>query len=403
MIGREVAAVRSAREAGGERIDLRLEGGLVVDIAPASGRPLAPGELDAGDMLVLPPGVEPHAHLDKALVVDRVGPVHGGLAEGIAAWQRLAPELDEDDFVRRGATLARRYLANGVTAVRTHAEIFPTADPLRSIRALVRVRELVGDAMTIQIVVLPKNGISDELVIAALDAGADLVGGSPHTSPDPSAELQRLIALARRARVGMDIHADERLDPSSLTAVDLAEAVAAVPLEGTVTASHCVSLGLLPEAELTRAASALRQARIGVVACPATNLWLQGRRDPIATPRGITAVRGLMDRGVVVAGGGDNVRDTINPLGDADHLTTAALLVLASHVTIDEAYRAVSAVARSVLGLPPAGPVVGSHADLLLIDSPSLAAAVAGGSPSRRVIRQGRLVAARDVSEHVVR
>ncbi|MFT4306378.1 MAG: cytosine deaminase, partial [Microbacterium sp.] len=240
-----ISVVRGARGADGALVDLRLADGLVVDVATASARPLSVGELDADGMLVLAPGAEPHAHLDKALVVDDTGPVYGGLLQGIAAWQRHAPTLDEDDFVRRGLALARRYLANGVTAVRTHAEIFPSADPLRSVRALVRVRQLVGDALDLQIAVLPKNDIPDEVVHAALDAGADLVGGSPHTAADPAAEVDRLIAIARERGVGMDIHADERLDPGSLTAVRLARAVADEPLAGTVTASHCVSLGLL--------------------------------------------------------------------------------------------------------------------------------------------------------------
>lgn len=401
MIGEAVTAVRGARGVDGGALDLRIERGTVVEAAPASARPVAAGELDAAGMLVLPPGVEPHAHLDKALVVDDVGPVYGGLLEGIAAWQRHAPTLDEDDFVRRGLALARRYLANGVTAVRTHAEIFPTADPLRSVRALARVRELLGDVLDLQIAVLPKNDIADETVHAALDAGADLVGGSPHTAADPAAELDRLVGIARARGVGIDIHADERLDPASLTAVRLARAIAAAPLAGTATASHCVSLGLLAAAELAEAASALHAAGVAVVACPATNLYLQGRDRPVATPRGITAVRGLLERGVEVAGGGDNVRDTINPLGDADHLTTAALLVMTAHLTIEEAYAAVTDAGRRVMGLPPAGPVAGAVADLVLVDAPSLAAAVAGGARSRTVVRGGRVVSVRRVDERL--
>ena len=45
-------------------------------------------------------------------------------------------------------------------------------------------------------------------------------------------------------------------------------------------------------------------------------------------PRGLTAVRALLDAGVVVAAGADNLQDPFNPLGRACPFETAALMVL---------------------------------------------------------------------------
>lgn len=402
MTPRTPSRIRNALTADGAVVDLTIADGIVVGVGPATGERIRDDELDAVGMLVLSAGAEPHAHLDKALVVEDTGPVYAGLPEGIRAWQRHATSLDEEDFVRRALVLGREYLANGVTAVRTHAEIFPSADPLRSVRGLVRARQALAGVLELQIVVLPKNDIPDGLILAAIEVGADLIGGAPHSAADPDAELDRLLRLARIARVGVDIHADERLDPTSLTALALARSVAAEPLAGSATASHCVSLGLLQQQELAAIAGELRDAAVSVIACPATNLYLQGRDWPVATPRGVAPVRALREAGVVVAGGGDNVRDTINPLGDGDHLATAALLVAVSHLTVEEAYEAVSDCARQVLGLPPAGPVVGAVADLLIIDAPSLVAATAGGTRSRVVLQRGHVVAERSVRDVTV-
>lgn len=45
--------------------------------------------------------------------------------------------------------------------------------------------------MDIEIVALSKVYATEELVHQALDAGADLVGGSPHSAPDPLGDLAR--------------------------------------------------------------------------------------------------------------------------------------------------------------------------------------------------------------------
>lgn len=259
---------------------------------------------------------------------------------------------------------------------------------------MIHVREALKEIMDIQVVVMPKNNISARIIRQAIEEGADLVGRSPHNTDDPAAELARLLSIARDTGVGIDIHADERLDPTSLTVWALAKHVLEHPLAGTVTAGHCVSLGLLERPRLDEIARDIAAAGIGVVAAPITNLYLQGRMHPVATPRGITAVRALLENGVLVAGAGDNVRDTLNPVGAADAFATASLLVAAAHLTIEEAYTAVSDSARAVMGLPAAGVFVGAAAEFVAVDSPTLSAAVAGTAHNRIVIHRGRSSAA---------
>lgn len=397
-------ALRNATLPGGALVDVRLHDGRVGDVTPAAG-PAGPGELDLEGALLVTAGAEPHTHLDKALVFDRLRPTYGGLLSGIRQWQEHARDLAESDFVDRGMALSKMFVANGVTAVRTHAEIFPSGDPLRCVRALAQVRRNLEGVMDLQVVVLPKGDIADDMIEAALDAGADLVGGSPHTATDPAAETDRLLDIARRRGVGIDIHADERLDARSLTMWRMAKALRQHPLApgATAMAGHCVSLGLLEEADLAAVADDLRAAGVSVAAAPVTNLYLQAQeRLTGPVPRAIAPVRALRAAGVRVVGAGDNVRDPLNPLGAADHLVTAGLLVAASHLTIEEAHLAVTDEARAAMGLPGAGVVPGHLADLLAIRAPSLAAAVAGGAYDRTVLRRGRVVARRTVHEYSV-
>jgi cytosine deaminase len=162
-----------------------------------------------------------------------------------------------------------------------------------------------------------------------------------------------------------------------------------------------VRLGTLPLDELAVVVAAIAAADIGVISLPITNLYLQGWDTPVATPRGLTALRALLDAGVRVAGGADNVRDPFNPLGRCDPLETAALLVSAGHLTLEEALAAVTHGARSVLHLPPAGPVAGAAADLLAVRAETVGEAIAFASPDRYVLHAGRLVAASSLNSSV--
>jgi cytosine deaminase len=96
-----------------------------------------------------------------------------------------------------------------------------------------------------------------------------------------------------------------------------------------------------------------------------------------------------MDAGVTVAGGADNLRDPFNTMGRGDPLETAALLVMAAHLSPAEAYAAVSDGARAAMGLPPVRLEPGHPADLLAVRGETLTDAVADGSADRRVFSRG--------------
>jgi cytosine deaminase len=113
----------------------------------------------------------------------------------------------------------------------------------------------------------------------------------------------------------------------------------------------------------------------------------------VATPRGLTAVAALERAGVTVAGGADNVRDPFNPVGRADPLETASLLVMAAHRQPARAWEMVSTGARSAMGLEPVRIEPGAPAELMAIPAASVGEAVAAAPGDRLVVHRGRVVA----------
>lgn len=392
-----IAALRGVRLASGDLVDIALDGDEVLAVVPeGSPLPETDGEtLDLTGYFVTAAGAEPHAHLDKSQSWDAIQPPFGDLERAIDSWHAYAVTLDEDDTLRRARSTALRMLASGITAVRTHVDLLRGDDALTGVRALVRLRAELAGLMDIELVALGGPTVPDEVFEAALDAGVDLVGGAPHLADDPIADLERLIALARRRDVGLDLHTDESLEGFDTLAT---YAAAVTGWHRPRTAGHCVRLSMMAETQLDALADGIRTADIGIVALPITNLYLQGWGVDRAIPRGIAPIGRLKAAGVRVAAGADNVRDPFNPVGRCDHLETASLLVSAGHLAPDDAMDAVTVGARDVMGLPLAGPVAGARADLVAIKADSLGEAVAFASADRVVIHRGRLVSRTTVS-----
>ncbi|MGF7236032.1 MAG: amidohydrolase family protein, partial [Frankia sp.] len=195
------------------------------------------------------------------------------------------------------------------------------------------------------------------------------------------------------AGTGLDLHIDETLDPRKLSLETLADLVSRTGFPYGATASHCVSLGMQPAHVQRRVSERVAAAGVAVVALPQTNLFLQGRDHPVATPRGLTAVAPLRAAGVTVAAGGDNLRDPFHPVGRGDALEVAALMVTCGHLDPASALDSVTAAPRVALGLPPVSVTPGSPADFVALPASDPLDALGAAGAARTVWRAGRIVA----------
>src|SRR4051794_6964723 len=113
--------LRGATLADGSRADVTLRGSTIESVSP-------PGTTDGGagiDLtghVLLTAAVEPHTHLDKAFLserlVNRTGDLHGAIEAMVAA----RPGLTIEDTAERAARAARLFARQGYRAVRTHVD-----------------------------------------------------------------------------------------------------------------------------------------------------------------------------------------------------------------------------------------------------------------------------------------
>ena len=353
--------------------------------------------VDAKGALLTSSLAEPHAHLDKAFLSERISNPTGDLMGAINAMESGRDQITVDDTIARAERAVRLMVSNGVTAIRTHADVTEW-NSLDSIDALLEVRNRTREIVELQIVALlgwPLSGDLGQANLAlgkkAIRLGADILGGCPHLDVDPVGANIALLQLASELGCGLDLHTDEHTDAHRVSLEDLAERVIAIKFAHSVTASHCVSLGMQTEDVQQRISEKVALASIGVVALPHTNLFLQGRDKSTAPPRGLTAISKLRMAGVRVAAGADNLQDPFNPLGSGDPLETAALMVLAAHQLPDDAFDAISNTAKSVIGTAQSHLKIGDRADLMLTQADSLREAIANRSARSMVMYRGRL------------
>lgn len=386
-----------AHLASGEVVDVLLDGDRVAGVGPAGSvvGGAGPDVVDLSGYLLAGAFAEPHVHLDKAFTIEQVDNPDGTLTGAMTGYGTLLATATDEDVRARARRALLHLVANGVTAVRSHVGCGRLLGT-RAIESVVAVREELADVVDLQVVAHiggPGPGETwsehSDRLRAALDAGADAVGGNPAVEVDPVAALEACVAVAVERGCPVDMHTDETTDVDVLTLRELARLAAEAPVP--VTASHCVSLGQQPAPVAAQVAEGLAAAGVGVVTLPATNLYLQGRGG-VPLTRGLTALDALHAAGVRVAGGGDNAGDPFNPTGRLDPLETASLLVTAGHRTLDQAWSMVGATAREVIGAAPAGPEVGARADLVAIRARSVQEAIALAPADRWVWRAGRLI-----------
>ncbi len=391
--------LRGACLADGRVADILVADGVIVSVGEAAAGQTASAEVvDLRGYLLLPSLVEPHAHLGEAFTAPGIASPGGARPGAFGAPVTARAGLPAAGVTARAWAAATRYLAHGTTAIRVHAGIGGEAG-LKAVEALLEVRAGLAGIMDIQIVAIPpvpvtgRAGAANRVLLwRALAAGADLAGGTPALDDEPGRAVESLAVLAAGAGAGLDLHTGETADPAAAMLPHLV-AVAEAGFGHPVTASCAARPRTRVPGRQYVTAQSLAHAGIGVVTLLRACVFSQAGGPGADVPGGLGAVRDLLAAGVPVAAGGGSLQEPFNPVGRADPLGTASLLLVAAKLTPAEAFAAVTSAGRLIMGLPDVRVAPGSPADLVAVRAADLGSAVAGGTPDRIVLRGGRVVA----------
>ena len=391
--------LRSATLSDGSTCDIAITDGLISWIGPHGAyTESSDHHLDLTGYVLTSSFVEPHAHLDKAFLADRVLNPAGDLMGAIRGLEAVRDTITHEDIVERATRAAVLMSRNGVTSVRTHADT-TLSGGLSSVLALLEAKRQCAHFIDIQVAMLlewPVTGTegADRRALAkdAIAAGVDVIGGCPHLDPNPRQAVEYLLALAIEHNLPLDLHADENLRPDSSDLEHLADIALSENIVHRMNASHCVSLSVQSESDIRRISEKVSAAKISVTALPQTNLFLQGRGVISGPPRAITPINALLEAGVTVAAGADNLQDPFNLMGRGDPLEIASLLVTASHASPTAAHHMITQASSIVVTGQSTEIAVGHLANLVAIKATTLRESVAMGPPDRHVVYGGVVI-----------
>ena len=400
---------------GSGPVDIAVEGGRITAIGPTTGGASteATTVLDCAGDAVIPGLIEPHLHLDKALLDAEAPPSDGTLADAIAVTGRLKAAFTHESVTARAGRLLEQAVTHGTTVIRAQPDVDPIVG-LTGLEAMLTLRAEYADLVDLQVVAFPQEGIlrspgTEDLLVEGLRLGADVVGGCSYqeaTLDDCRAHVDRVFALAERFGVPVDIHADladDTTDPRFALAEHIADRTRAHGMGGQVAVGHMTSLAsLMPDAR-KRVLGELAEAGVAVVVLPMTDMHLGGRDDEVNVRRGIAPVRALLDAGVRTGLSSNNVRNAFTPYGVADVLDVALFLAQTSHLStpkdLAHLIGMVTDDAAAIVGRGDRhGLRVGADADLVVLAAPTATEALLGRAHRRAVIRRGRVVA---TTEHL--
>ena len=415
-----------AQVADGSLVDLSITGSRIVSVVPSGhtasgvlaaareravridspafsdvlrGRAETPTGIDLQGRLVLPALVNGHAHLDKTFMGAEWQPHRAGttVPARVGAERDIRSTIAES-VGERAIALARAMVEFGTGTVRTHVDIDSELG-ISSLETLLEIRDALRGVLRMQIVAFPQSGILaspgvERLLEDALIAGADVIGGLDPAGFDRDAarHLDIVFDLAAAYDVDVDIHLHE-LGTSAVEQYRLiAERTRRAGLAGRVVVSHAYGLGSIDRDLARRLGQEFAEAGVAVM----TN----GPAGPMPP------VLAMREEGATVFSGSDNIRDAWWPFGDGDMLGIARQVAYQSNFRTDEeleiALDLVTHSAARAIGLDNYGVAVGALADLVILDAPSPAAAVAAGSTDRIVMHGGAFVAAQQRQSHLV-
>ncbi|AEX23719.1 amidohydrolase family protein [Vibrio sp. EJY3] len=353
--------------------------------------------INAKGQLMLPGLIETHVHLDKACTVSRCQLHQGTLKEAIEQTAALKQAFTYDDVYQRGKRVLEKAITQGTSYMRTHVEIDPVIG-LIGFNAIKQLKQDYAWAITLELCVFPQEGLHNnpgtyDLLVSALEQGADLLGGCPYTDSDPEQQIRTLFALAVEYDVDLDFHLDFDLDSSSMSLPHVLEMTREFEYQDRVTVGHVTKLSALKPDYLAEIAKQMVSAGVRLTALPSTDLFLNGREYDHLVPRGVAPLLPLSAHGVCCSVSSNNIENPFTPYGDASQVRQANLYAniaqLGTPNELRQCFEWISGESAKIMRLADYGIGVGKVADVVFFDANAQAEVVATIQPPSMGLKRG--------------
>lgn len=181
----------------------------------------------------------------------------------------------------------------------------------------------------------------------------DIIGGLPAKDAGREEEhLNVLFETAKRLNKMAHVHVDQLNTATETETEVLVQKTKEFGLQGRVVAVHGISLAAHPITYRKKIYKQMKNQGVMLISCPTA--WIDARRNEelAVTHNAIAPVEELIEAGVTVGIGTDNIADVYKPFTDGDMWTELRFLLESCHFyELDELVRIATKNGRKILGV----------------------------------------------------
>ena len=299
--------------------------------------------------------INAHSHLDRAntyrLFTEKERKAF--LTEKWKLVDRIKKDSTEFDIMIRILTSLRDQINSGVAFVGTFIDIDSVVGT-KAIDAAFKAKQdcdgrLIIACQTLKGILDPKERI---LIEQSMDK-IDIIGSLPGADTGRESEhLDLIMRWAKDFNKLVHVHVDQLNTPLEKETELLAKKTIEYGLEGKVTAVHGISIGAHPRSYREKVYKLCKSAGLSFITCPSAWIDHPRREDLVPSHNAITPVDELLEFGIPVAIGSDNIHDVYKPFCNGDMLFELRLLLESCKIyDVDELVNIATINGRKVLGL----------------------------------------------------
>ena len=276
--------------------------------------------------------VNSHAHFDRAYTISEsmLARTSDHLFEKWQYVDKFKSKASVSDYFENIKSAIDSQMFMNTTVACTFVDIDPVWE-YNAITAAKIAQEHFADQFLLVIACQTLKGVLDEVPRKLIENAMDdfqILGGLPAKDKGKEAQhIDQLFHWAKDTGKRVHVHVDQLNHPSEKETELLARKTIEHGLEGMVTAVHSISLGAHPKSYRDEVYRICQDADLSFITCPSAWIDHPRREDLVPSHNSLTPVDELLERGLTVAIGSDNICDVYKPFCDGDMVNELRLLI----------------------------------------------------------------------------
>ena len=312
-------------------VSISWKNGSVSELKPLGSKSKKPKSI------LFPRFAEAHSHIDKSFTWAKFPNLKSDYYGALSVNLQEHKTRTTEKVLKRAEKSLNLAIENGYRAIRSHIDTYQSQE-IDIWLELFKLQKKYSSHLKLQFVALAPlefwNTSKGEALAKRFSSDKGILGGvvvPPFNKKVTRKLLTKMLLLAEKYKLEIDLHIDESLIQPGAGIKVLLEIVNKINSKVPITCSHLSSILSLKNREILNLGEKIAEKGIKVIALPLTNFWLLNRKNKI-TPlkRPVAPVKQLQESFVDVSIGSDNVQDPWYPFGNFDpfYMMSCALPML---------------------------------------------------------------------------